>query len=101
MDPKAAEVAGQGSGVGGPFGMASLVDEFLADSFLQQLFAKYFGMLDDEAPLLNRQLQAVSRQVQQLLEQRLGWYFAVQGIGQDEEVDEYAPVVVQLDNITL
>lgn len=85
----------------GPFGMTSLVEEFLADSFLQQLFAKYFAMLADEAPLLNTQLQSVSKQVQQLLEQKLGWDFQVQGVGQDDDEDEYAPVVVQLDNVTL
>ncbi|KAL3161609.1 hypothetical protein ABBQ32_010467 [Trebouxia sp. C0010 RCD-2024] len=95
------EVEGQASGVDGPFGMTSLVEEFLADSFLQQLFAKYFAMLADEAPLLNTQLQSVSKQVQQLLEQKLGWDFQVQGVGQDDDEDEYAPVVVQLDNVTL
>ena len=101
-DPEAPpEVEGQTSGVEGPFGMASMVEEFLADSFLQQLFAKYFGMLGDEAPVVNRQLQSVSKQVQQLLEQRLGWDFDVQGTGQNDEEDEYAPVVVQLDSVTL
>lgn len=95
------KVGGQASGVDGPFGMAAMVEEFLADSFLQQLFAKYFAMLADEAPVLNRQLQSVSKQVQQLLEQRLGWDFQVQGVGQDDDEDEYAPVVVQLDNVTL
>ena len=95
------EAAGQASAAAGPFGMASMVEEFLADSFLQQLFAKFFGMLYEEAPKLNSQVQSVSKQLQQLLEQRLGWDFDVHSVGQDDEDDEYAPVVVQLDSVTL
>lgn len=96
----ASEVAGQAAAAAGPFGMASVVEEFLADSFLQQLFAKFFGLLNEEIPV-NSQIRSVSKQVQQLLEQRLGWDFVVQGVGQDDMDDEYAPVVVQLDSVTL
>ena len=84
----------------GPFGLASMVEEFLADSFLQQLFAKFFGMLY-EAPNLNTQVQSLSKQLQRLLEQRLGWGLDEHGYGQGDEDDEYAPVVVQLDNVIL
>ena len=106
LDPTAsAEGASQATAAAaaasGPLGMASMVEEFLADSFLHQLFAKFFGMLHEEASVVNRQLQTVSKQVQQLLEQRLGWDFDVQGFGQDDEEDEYAPVIVQLDDVTL
>lgn len=101
MEPEAAsEVAGQAAAPAGPFGMASIVEEFLADSFLQQLFAKFFGVLNEEAPI-NSQIRSVSKKVQQLLEQRVGWDFVVQGVGQDDVDDEYAPVVVQLDSVTL
>ena len=54
-----------------------------------------------EAPKLNSQVQSVSKQLQRLLEQRLGWEFDVHSVGQDDEDDEYAPVVVQLDHVTL
>lgn len=99
-----AEGAGEAAAAAatGPLGMASMVEEFLADSFLHQLFAKFFGMLYEEAAVVHKQLQTVSKQMQQLLEQRLGWDFDIQGLGQDHnEDDEYAPVVVQLDGITL
>lgn len=92
------EAAGQASAAAGPFGM---VEEFLADSFLQQLFAKFFGMLYEQAPKMNSRVQSVSKQLQRLLEQRLGWDFDVHSVGQDDEDDEYAPVVVQLDSVTL
>lgn len=95
------EASGQAPAAASPFGLASMVEEFLADSFLQQLFAKFFGMLYEEALRLNSQVQSVSRQLQRLLEQRLGWDFDVHGVGQDDEGDEYAPVVVQLDSVTL
>ena len=95
-----AEAAGQVPAAAGPFGLAPMVEEFLADSFLQQLFAHFFGMLY-EAPKLNSQVQSVSKQLQRLLEQRLRWEFNVHSVGQDDEDDEYAPVVVQLDHVTL
>lgn len=101
VEPEAAaEVAGQAPAAAGPFGMASVVEEFMADSFLQQLFAKFFGMVNEEVSA-NSQIRSVSKQVQQLLEQRLGWDFVVQGVGQNDIDDEYAPVVVQLDSVTL
>ena len=101
-DPEAAvETGEQVSGSAGPFGMPLMVEEFLADSFLQQLFAKFFSMLHEEAPLVGFKLQSVSKQLQQLLKQRLRWDCKVQGIGQEDEDDEYAPVVVQLDSVVL
>ncbi len=78
-----------------------MVEELLADSFLQQLFARFFGMLHEEAASVDRRLQAASKQVQQLLQQKLGWEFDFQDVGLDEEEDEYAPVVVQLDEVQL
>jgi len=39
--------------------------------------------------------------VQQLLQEKLGWEFDFQDVGLDEEEDEYAPTVVQLDGVQL
>lgn len=78
-----------------------MVEELLADSFLQQLFAQFFGMLHEEVAAANPQLHAVSKRVQQLLQQKLGWEFDFRDVGLDEEDDEYAPVVVQLDEVQL
>lgn len=86
--------------LGAPFGIP-VIEELLADSFLQQLFAQFFGMLHEEAAAVNIKLLAASQQVQQLLQEKLGWDFDVQDIGRDEEEDEYAPTVVQLDGVQL
>ena len=81
--------------------MTSMVSEFLADSFLQQLFAKFFAMLHEEQAVVKRPMKVLAKQLQQILEQQLGWDFTVQCIGQDDADDEYAPVVVQLDSVDL
>lgn len=83
-----------------PFGIP-IIEELLADSFLQQLFAQFFNMLHEEAATVNAKLLAASKQVQQLLQEKLGWEFDFQDVGLDEEEDEYAPTVVQLDGVQL
>ena len=85
---------------GAPFGIP-IIEELLADSFLQQLFAQFFSMLHEEAARVSPKLLAASKQVQQLLQEKLGWEFGVQDVGLDEEEDEYAPTVVQLDGVQL
>ena len=85
---------------GAPFGIP-IIEELLADSFLQQLFAQFFSMLHEEAATVNSKLLAASKQVQQLLQEKLGWEFNFQDVGLDEEEDEYAPTVVQLDGVQL
>jgi hypothetical protein len=85
---------------GAPFGIP-IIEELLADSFLQQLFAQFFSMLHEEAATVNSKLLAASKQVQQLLQEKLGWEFDFQDVGLDEEEDEYAPTVVQLDGVQL
>ncbi len=85
---------------GAPFGIP-IIEELLADSFLQQLFAHFFSMLHEEGATVNSKLLAASKQVQQLLQEKLGWEFDFQDVGLDEEEDEYAPTVVQLDGVQL
>lgn len=86
---------------GASFGIP-IIEELLADSFLQQLFAQFFSMLHEEAATVNPKLLAASKQVQQLLQEKLGWEFDFQDVGlDDEEEDEYAPTVVQLDGVQL
>ena len=72
----------------------------MADSFLQQLFSQFFCVLH-EAAGVSPKLQAASKQLQQLLQQKLAWEFEIWDVGVDEEDDEYAPVVVQLDGVQL
>ena len=78
-----------------------MVEELLADSFLQQLFAHFFEMLEEEAAAVDNQLQLASKHVQQFLQQKLGCGFDFQDVGLDEDDDEFAPVVVQLDEVQL
>jgi len=86
---------------GASFGIP-IIEELLADSFLQQLFAQFFSMLHEEAATVNLKLLAASKQMQQLLQGKLGWEFDFQDVGlDDEEEDEYAPTVVQLDGVQL
>lgn len=77
-----------------------LVQELLADSFLQQLFAQFFQTLHEEARLVQPNLKAASTQLQTLLRQRLQWDFDMKEVGDDDD-DEYAPVIVQLDEAHL
>lgn len=78
-----------------------VLEEMLADSFLQQLFGQFFQALHEEGSLVQPKLKAVSTQLQSLLRQKLGWDFEWEVIGEEDEDDEYAPVVVQLDEAHL
>ena len=86
-----------------PFGVP-MVEDLLSDSFLQQLFAQFFTMLHEESAAVDNQLKAVCKQLQNVLHTRLGWDFAFESLQQneqDDEDDEYAPVVVQLEDVQL
>ena len=76
-----------------------LVEEMLADSFLQQAFQRFFEGLQDQA--VPPELASASQQLQACLQRRLGWDFAVQDLGHPDSDDEYAPVVVALSEATL
>ncbi|XP_050229591.1 uncharacterized protein LOC126678736 [Mercurialis annua] len=87
-----------GAGVGVP----TLLDEswFSADSFLHRL-CKDFFLLVQEAPVVDGDLLTWTRKLKELLETSLGWEFqqnsATDGIYFEND-DEYAPVVVMLDD---
>lgn len=92
---------GNGDAAATPVGMP-LAEEMLADSFLQQLFGQFLQYLHEESLRVQPKLKAVSRQLQELFQQKLGWDFGWQVIGpDDDDDDEYAPVIVQLDDVQL
>ena len=79
-----------------------LVDEMLADSFLHQAFQRFFeGLQDQAASAVPAELASASQQLQAGLQRRLGWHFAVQDLEHPDSDDEYAPVVVALNEATL
>lgn len=79
-----------------PYGMP-LVEEMLADSFLHQLFEQFFQTLHEEAGQVQAALKTASTQLQLLLQHKLNWQFDVQEVGDDDDDNEYAPVIVQLE----
>ncbi|KAI3768168.1 hypothetical protein L2E82_18624 [Cichorium intybus] len=73
--------------------MTLLDDSFLsADSFLQHLCKEFFSLVL-EAPFVDGDLLYWTRKLKELLEESLGWVFQ-QNMGDYEEDDEFAPVVV-------
>eukprot|EP00891_Asterochloris_glomerata_P008767 jgi/Astpho2/8767/e_gw1.00128.29.1_t len=79
-----------------------LVEEMLADSFLHQAFQRFFEGLQDQATsAMPPGLAKASQQLQACLQRRLGWDFAVQDLGHPDSDDEYAPVVVALNEVAL
>ena len=79
-----------------------LVEEMLADSFLHQAFQRFFeGLQDQAASAVPAELATASQQLQACLQRRLGWDFAVQDLGHPDSDDEYAPVVVALNEAAL
>ncbi|KAI3761018.1 hypothetical protein L1987_51423 [Smallanthus sonchifolius] len=76
-----------------------LDDSFLsADSFLQHLCKEFFSLVL-EAPVVDGDLLSWTRRLKELLEAFLGWIFQ-QNNGDEvfyEEDDEFAPVVVMID----
>ena len=74
----------------------------LADSFLHQAFQRFFEGLQDQATrAVPPELASASQQLQACLQRSLGWDFAVQELGHPDSDDEYAPVVVALNEATL
>lgn len=96
-EPVAAQ-GGPAAAAATPFGMP-VVEELLADSFLQQLFGQFFQVLHEEGGVVQPKLKAASSQLQMLLRLKLGWEFDLEEV--EDEDDEYAPVVVQLDEAHL
>lgn len=73
--------------------MTLLDDSFLSsDSFLQHLCKEFFSLVL-EAPFVDGDLLYWTRKLKELLEESLGWVFQ-QNMGDYEEDDEFAPVVV-------
>ncbi|CAL5324412.1 unnamed protein product [Camellia sinensis] len=82
-------------------GTLTLLDEsWLSDSFLHHLCKDFFSLVL-EAPVVNGDLLSWTRKFKELLEDTLGWDFqqenAVDGMYCEED-DEFAPVVVLLDD---
>ncbi|CAL5366473.1 unnamed protein product [Camellia sinensis] len=82
-------------------GTLTLLDEsWLSDSFLHHLCKDFFSLVL-EAPVVNGDLLSWTRKFKELLEDTLGWDFqqknAVDGMYCEED-DEFAPVVVMLDD---
>ncbi|KAI8032662.1 hypothetical protein LOK49_LG01G03028 [Camellia lanceoleosa] len=82
-------------------GTLTLLDEsWLSDSFLHHLCKDFFSLVL-EAPVVNGDLLSWTRKFKELLEDTLGWDFlqknAVDGMYYEED-DEFAPVVVMLDD---
>ncbi|KAM5558141.1 protein AAR2 [Rosa sericea] len=83
-------------------GASALLDDswFSADSFLYHLFKEFFLLLQD-ASIVDGDLLSWTRKLKALLESNFGWQFeqnsAVDGIHFEED-DEFAPVVVMLDD---
>lgn len=82
-------------------GTLTLLDEsWLSDSFLHHLCKDFFSLVL-EAPVVNGDLLSWTRKFKELLEDTLGWDFqqknAVDGMYFEED-DEFAPVVVMLDD---
>lgn len=82
-------------------GTLTLLDEsWLSDSFLHHLCKDFFSLVL-EAQVVNGDLLSWTRKFEELLEDTLGWDFqqknAVDGMYCEED-DEFAPVVVMLDD---
>ena len=90
--------AGPDAAAATPFGMP-MVEELLVDSFLQQIFGQFFQTLHEEGAQVQPKLKAFSSQLQTLFRHKLGWEFDLEEL--EGEEDEYAPVVVQLDEAHL
>ncbi|KAG6410144.1 hypothetical protein SASPL_128194 [Salvia splendens] len=84
-----------------PQGVSALLEEswLSSDSFLHRLCKDFFSVVF-EAPVVDGDLLTWTRRLRSLLEETIGWNFeengAADGVDFDEE-DEYAPVVVNLD----
>ncbi|XP_048230769.1 protein AAR2 homolog isoform X2 [Ricinus communis] len=84
-------------------GVSTLLDEswFSADSFLHQLCKDFFLLVQD-ASVVDGDLLTWTRKLKELLESSLGWEFQQNSAMDDgiyfEDNDEYAPVVVMLDD---
>lgn len=82
-------------------GTSTLLDESLlsSDSFLHHLCKDFFSLVSD-APVVDGDLLSWTRKLKELLEDTLGWNFqqntTVDGIYCEED-DEFAPVVVEMD----
>ncbi|XP_057791701.1 uncharacterized protein LOC131008706 isoform X1 [Salvia miltiorrhiza] len=87
-----------------PQGVSALLEEswLSSDSFLHRL-CKDFFLVVLEAPVVDGDLLTWTRRLRTLLEDSIGWNFeensAADGVYFDEE-DEYAPVVVNMDDVT-
>ena len=91
-----------GAGSSGMPAAFPLVEEMLADNFLHQAFQRFFeGLQDRTASAVPSELASASQQLQTCLQRCLGWDFAVQDVRQPDSDDEYAPVVVALNEATL
>ncbi|CAM6098866.1 unnamed protein product [Calypogeia fissa] len=69
----------------------------LEDNFLKLLFKDFFNMLRDASPVDGELLRQASR-LRNLVEKTLGWIFDVDNGGAEED-DEYAPVVVDQEDL--
>ena len=79
-----------------------VVEEMLADNFWHQAFQRFSeGLQDHTASAVPSELASASQQLQACLQRCLGWDFAVQAVRQPDSNDEYAPVVVALNEATL
>ncbi|MCL7042449.1 hypothetical protein MKW94_017577 [Papaver nudicaule] len=89
---------------GGEKGASLFLDDswLSKDSFLHHLCKNFFSLIQ-EASVIDGDLLSWTRKLEQLLQTTLGWEFTHNGAGDDlyDEDDEFAPVIVMLDETSI
>mmetsp|Transcript_39536 Transcript_39536/g.112109 ORF Transcript_39536/g.112109 Transcript_39536/m.112109 type:complete len:435 (-) Transcript_39536:116-1420(-) len=85
----------EGMAPAAPFGV-TMVEELLAASFLKPVLGNWMEDLEDAGGAVDPELLREAQLIRSLLSRRLGIHLGLTALGEEDEDDEYAPVVVDL-----